>query len=123
MLRMVARLSVMAVTTPSQGPRDEGDVGGLDGDVGAGADGEADVGLGEGGCVVDAVADHGDDTAFVLEAAHLEGLVLGEHLGEDPFDADLAGDRGGGAGVVAGDHRHLDARVPEARRSRRRSPP
>src|SRR3546814_10992041 len=34
----------------------EDDVSGLDGDVGAGADGHADVGLGEGGGVVDAGA-------------------------------------------------------------------
>ena len=37
---------------------DQGDVGGLDRHVGAGADGEPDVGLGQGGGVVDAVADH-----------------------------------------------------------------
>ena len=39
----------------------EREVAGLDGDVGAGAHGEAEVGLGEGGGVVDAVADHRHD--------------------------------------------------------------
>ena len=45
----------------------EHDVGGLDGDVGAGADRDADVGLGERGRVVDAVADHRDLAAGLLE--------------------------------------------------------
>lgn len=39
---------------------DEDDVGGLDGDVGAGADGDADVGLGQGRAVVHAVPHHCD---------------------------------------------------------------
>ena len=53
----------------------EGEVAGLDGDVGAGAHGDAEVGLGEGGGVVDAVADHGDDLAFGLEAPDDVDLV------------------------------------------------
>ena len=48
---------------------DEGEVAGFDGDVGAGAHGDPEVGLGEGGGVVDAVADHGDDVAVGLEAS------------------------------------------------------
>src|SRR3546814_11552113 len=51
--------------------------GRLDGDVGPGADGDAHVGPGQGRSVVDAVADHGDLQAAVLELGHLEGLVLG----------------------------------------------
>ena len=39
---------------------DERDVGGLERDVGAGADRDAEVGLRQRGRVVDAVADHGD---------------------------------------------------------------
>ena len=54
------RLPLMVVAA------DEGEVGGFDGHVGAGAHGEAEVGLGEGGGVVDAVADHRDDLALVL---------------------------------------------------------
>ena len=67
---------------------DQGDVGCGDGDVGAGADGDAEVGLGQGGCVVDAVAGHRDDVALLLELGDLGGLVRGEHLGEDVGDAD-----------------------------------
>src|SRR6202030_388404 len=41
----------------------EGDVGRFDGDIGAGPDGDAQVGLNQGRRVVDPVADHGDDPA------------------------------------------------------------
>jgi hypothetical protein len=53
------------------------DVGGLDGHVGAGADRDADVSLGECGRVVDAVADHGDGAAGGMELGDLGGLVGG----------------------------------------------
>ena len=71
---------------------DEREVAGLDGDVGAGAHREAEVGLGERGGVVDAVADHRDDPALVLEAPDDVDLVGGEHLGDHVVDADLGGD-------------------------------
>src|SRR6266536_2805855 len=51
---------------PGERAGDEGDVGGLDGHVGAGADRQADVGRGERGRVVDAVAHHADFTALGL---------------------------------------------------------
>ena len=54
---------------------DEREVGRLDRDVRAGADREAEVGLRERGRVVDAVADHRDDLAGVLEPPHLGGLA------------------------------------------------
>ena len=47
----------------------ERDVGRLDRDVGAGADRDPEVGLGERGRVVDAVADHGDDRPRPAAAA------------------------------------------------------
>ena len=46
-----------------------------------------EVGLGQGRGVVDAVADHGDDPALLLQAAHDGGLVRGQHLGDDLVDA------------------------------------
>ncbi len=73
----------MASAADAQVAADEGEVAGLDGDVGAGAHGEAEVGLGEGGGVVDAVADHGDDPALGLQAADDVDLVGGQHLGDD----------------------------------------
>ena len=63
---------------------DQGEVAGLDGHVGAGAHGEAEVGLGEGGGVVDAVADHGDDPALGLEPPDDVDLVGRQHLGDRP---------------------------------------
>ncbi|SKS13596.1 Uncharacterised protein [Mycobacteroides abscessus subsp. abscessus] len=53
--RMVQSLGEVAQVFAHQGH-----VGGFDGHVGAhGAHGDAEVGGGQGGCVVDAVADHG----------------------------------------------------------------
>lgn len=66
-----------------QRARHQGDVGGFDGDVGAGADREANVGGGERGCVVDTVTDHSDAVTLGLQALDLGGFVLGEHFGQD----------------------------------------
>ena len=109
MLRMVARDSRIAVTTPASEPEIR---------VMSAASIATSVPVpmarptsacGQRGGVVDAVADHADPAALGLQAADLAGLVLGQHLGQHPADADLAGDRGGGAGVVAGDHDDVDA--------------
>jgi hypothetical protein len=62
-----------------------------------------DVGLHEGGGVVDAVADHGHLVAVGLEFAHDLGLALGQHAGADVVDPELVGDVPGRGRVVAGD--------------------
>ena len=85
---------------------DEGDVG--DGYVGAGSDGHAEVGLGQGGRVVDAVADHGDDPAAGLQSRDPFGLLRGQDLSDDLLDADRGGYRFGGGRGVAGEHPHLE---------------
>src|SRR5215212_7477702 len=55
------------------------DVGGLKGDIcAASAHGDADVGGGEGGGVVDAVADKCDEMALLAEGFDLAGFVGGE---------------------------------------------
>ena len=64
MTRSVWRESVMAEADEARVAADERDVGRLDGDVRARADGDAHIGLGQGRCVVDAVADHGHDAAL-----------------------------------------------------------
>ena len=81
----------------------------FDGDVGACADRESDVGAGECGGVVHAVADHGDGEATSLQLDHGLVLVFGEHLGEDLVDAELRGDGVGDLAGIAGDHHDADA--------------
>ena len=89
-VRSVARESRIASAAARRSPRDERQVGGLDRDVGAGADREPEVGLRERGRVVDAVADHRDDAALAPAGARTTvGLVGGQHLGDDLVDADL----------------------------------
>jgi hypothetical protein len=83
-----------------------------------GADGDAEIGLGQGGCVVDPVADHGDLSAAGLQLGDLGGLVAGEDLGDDGADAELGGDARRGGLVVTGEHDDLDAEVVQ-RRDRR----
>jgi len=51
--------------------------------MGARADGDAKVCLGQGRGVVDAVADHGDAVARLLEAPHLADLLRREDIGHD----------------------------------------
>ncbi|MPM28956.1 hypothetical protein SDC9_75494 [bioreactor metagenome] len=116
-------------------------VGRLAGDLGApAAHGDADVGIFEGGRVVDAVARHGDHLAVIPEGLHDAHLVLRDHPGEDAggfhlfakllfghiiqhvacnnvvavFHADFFRDGGGGEAVVAGDHDDTDAGLSAA---------
>ena len=58
----------------------EDDVGGSLGGVGGAGDGNADLGLGEGGGVINAVAGHADDLALRLEDTNHLVLVLGHDL-------------------------------------------
>ena len=82
---------------------------GLAGRLGAGVHRDADVGLGERGRVVRAVAGHRDEPpAGLLLADQLE-LALGRRLGEEVVDAGLLGDLRRGQAVVAGDHDRADA--------------
>jgi len=106
----------------------------------AGSHGNPDIGLAKSGRVVDAVAGHGDDVTPLAEsrgdpqlvrrghARHDRATLPVQELGESvivvrqaaavhhdasvPQEAHLAGDRGRGPRVVAGDHRHPDVRVP-----------
>ena len=89
----------------------EHDVRRADGDIGAGADGDADVGAREGRRVVDAVAHHGHLVVARLEFADLLLLLLRQHARDDLVYAHLACDGHGGAALVAreqdGLHAHL----------------
>ena len=68
---------------------DEGDAAAFHGDVGAGAHGDADVGLREGGGVVDAVAGHGDDSSLLLEFADDFEFTFGKDFGFEFGDAEF----------------------------------
>ena len=59
------------------------DAGARDRHLGAGAHGDADIGRGQRGGVIHAVAGHGDDAAFGLQATDQGVLVGRQHLGND----------------------------------------
>ena len=99
----------MAETTAVQVAADEGDIARFDGDVGAGADGEADIRAGQGWGVIDAIADHGHGLAGGLQVVQDLGFIGGQDFGEDAVDADLAGDGFGGSLIVTGDHGDFEA--------------
>ena len=73
------------------------------------ADGETDLCRGQCRCVVDAVADHADVTALLLQGFDLPHLVLRQHFGFKARDAGFPGNVLRGAPVVAGEHDDFDA--------------
>ncbi len=79
---------------------------------GTGVHRHADVGLGEGGRVVGAVAGHRDELAALLLLLDQRHLVFRRRLGEEVVHAGLLRDRARGQRVVAGDHDGADAHRP-----------
>jgi hypothetical protein len=79
----------------------------------AGVHRDADIGLGERGGVVGAVAAHRHQLAALLFLADQRELVLGRRLGEEVVDAGLGRDRRCGQRVVAGDHHRADAHLAQ----------
>ena len=51
----------------------------MNGDIGAGAHGDAEIGLGQRGGIIDPVADYGDHPALGSQVAHDLGLLPGLH--------------------------------------------
>ena len=94
---------------PVRSPFEQGDAGAFDGDVGAGAHGDADVGGGKRRRIVDAVAGHRHHPAFLAQPRHDLALAVGQDFRLDLVDAELAGDGLGGRAVVAGQHDDADA--------------
>src|SRR3546814_16227934 len=82
---------------------DEGNAGALDRDVGAGAHGDADIGLRQSRRIIHAVAGHGDDPAFGLVLLHDRALFLRHHPGLALIIAELARNGLGGRPVVSGE--------------------
>ena len=90
------------------------DVGNFPGNGRAVADGNADVGGGQGGGVVDAVAQHDDGVPGGLLLLNKVGLVLGQDLGVVAVHADLLRNDRRGAVIVAGHHDGLaDAKAAQ----------
>ena len=79
----------------------------LECDIAAAAHCHADIGCGKCGCVVDAVANHGD-FAFAFELVYQFEFVFGQQFGTDA-DAQIFGDGVAGAGVVSGQHHGFHA--------------
>ena len=65
---------------PFQVAFDKRHAGTLHRDIGAGAHGDADIGLRQRRRIVDAVAGHGDDTSLGLKALDLLRLLIGKHF-------------------------------------------
>ena len=84
----------------------------------AGLHRDADVGLGERGRIVGAVAAHGDQPAALLLLPDIGELILGSRLRREIVDAGLRGDRRRGQRIVAGDHHRLDAHGAQLREAR-----
>ena len=98
---------LMGSTNPIGAGQDHS--GRSDRNIGARSDGYPDMGLGKCGCVVDAVADHGDLAALDLELRNFQGLILGVHPGENPVDPELSSKSSGHGLSITGDHGHLNA--------------
>ena len=100
------------------------DVAGFDGDVGAGAHRDADVGLGQRGGVVHTVTHHRNDVPVGLQALDDGELVGGHHFGDDvsfgietELDADCIRSRP----IVPGEQHHRQPEISQlADRSRAR---
>ena len=114
MVRNVPRASRMASAATVRSSRSRIRSAALMRHVGAGAQGQPEVGRGQRGRVVDAVADHGHRVAVGLQAADDRGLVVGQRLRDDLVDTDLGGDGAGGGGVVAGEQDGAQARARAA---------
>ncbi len=83
--------------------------GALDGDIGAGAHGNADSGLGEGRRVVDAVARHRDTMSLALQRLDDRALVLRQHVRAHIVQAKLARDDRRRRLIVARQHDDAEA--------------
>jgi len=97
MFRKAARLSSRAVTTPTQAlartgvAAEKDDVPGFHGNVDAVAHSHADIGTGQRGGVVDAVADHPDPQTGGLQFADHLFLTVRQHIGDHLIDARALG--------------------------------
>ncbi len=92
---------------------DQRDAGALHRHVGAGAHRDADVGGGQRGRIVDAVAGHRDDAALRAQALHHLLLLRRHDVGLERVQPQLGGHRLRGGSAVAGEHDHAHALVAQ----------
>ena len=83
---MVARLSVARADDAAQVAAQQRDSRAFDGHVRSGAHGDADVGLRQRGGIVHAVARHGDDAPFRLQALYDFAFLSGQNPGMNFVD-------------------------------------
>src|SRR3989338_8312582 len=93
----------------------ERNAGRLDGHVGAGRHGDADIGSRQRRRVADAVARHGDHMALRLQLLNFVELVLWHHLRHHLVDTDLVCNKPRGVFIIAGQHHHFYAERVQAR--------
>ena len=91
----------------------EDNIGRIDGDIGAGTDGDADIGPDQCEGVNDAVNHHGDHLALLLQGADDRFLLLGQHLRDDPGNADLLGNGFGCTAVITGEQQYRKPHLPQ----------
>ena len=96
---------------PAQIAAHQCDIRRLHGHIRAGADGDAKIGLRQGGGIVDAVADHGDQlavravrVALVLQLLNPIGFAIRLHLCDHRVNTDLLGDTARHFSLVAAEH-------------------
>ena len=103
----------MAVGRERQVGTHQRQVARLDRDVGPATHRDPEVGLGQGRCVVHAVADHRHDVAVVLQPTDDGDLVGGQDLGDDVRDVHLARDVARRVRVVPGQQHRVEAEADE----------
>ena len=104
---------------PREVAAEQRDARGFHGDIGPRPHRDPDVGRRERRGVVDAVAGHGDDTAFFPQTFDCLALVLRENLRLDFRNAELARHGLRRRSIVAGEHQNADAGVLQCANSRR----
>ena len=83
---------------------EQGDARALDGDIGAGAHSDADIGGRKRRSIIDPVARHGHDAALLAELHDHRALLVGQHLRFHILDAEAPGNGLCGGTIVAGQH-------------------
>ena len=91
----------------------EDNIGRIDGDIGAGTDGDADIGTHQGRGIIDAVPHHGDDLALLLQGTDDRFLLLGQHLRDDLGNANLLGNGFGCTAVITGEQQYRKTHLPQ----------